>query len=99
VMFEHLLWMLENADPQPESLDELVDYYACWLLCWEPPRPARPAAAGAGSFSNLEAAARGGKSSCNSDVLSRGRVEEPLLQLMNDALCWLRWFDSIAISY
>ncbi|CAL5005912.1 unnamed protein product [Urochloa decumbens] len=28
VLFEHLLWMLENADPQPESLDELVDYYA-----------------------------------------------------------------------
>ncbi|MCE5165748.1 hypothetical protein HAX54_012020 [Datura stramonium] len=23
VLFEHLLWMLENADPQPESLDEL----------------------------------------------------------------------------
>ncbi|CAL4999150.1 unnamed protein product [Urochloa decumbens] len=29
VLFEHLLWMLENADPPPESLDELVDYYAC----------------------------------------------------------------------
>ncbi|XP_052165661.1 auxin-responsive protein SAUR76-like [Oryza glaberrima] len=29
VLFEHLLWMLENADPQPESLDELVEYYAC----------------------------------------------------------------------
>ncbi|XP_066353676.1 auxin-responsive protein SAUR76-like [Miscanthus floridulus] len=29
VLFEHLLWMLENADPQPESLNELVDYYAC----------------------------------------------------------------------
>ncbi|KAI8020214.1 Auxin-responsive protein SAUR76 [Camellia lanceoleosa] len=29
VLFEHLLWMLENADPQPESLDDLVDYYAC----------------------------------------------------------------------
>ncbi|XP_019174287.1 PREDICTED: uncharacterized protein LOC109169855 [Ipomoea nil] len=26
VLFEHLLWMLENADPQPESLDELVEY-------------------------------------------------------------------------
>ncbi|XP_019188324.1 PREDICTED: uncharacterized protein LOC109182629 [Ipomoea nil] len=25
VLFEHLLWMLENADPQPESLDELVE--------------------------------------------------------------------------
>lgn len=29
VLFEHLLWMLENADPQPESLDELVDFYSC----------------------------------------------------------------------
>ncbi|OIW19335.1 hypothetical protein TanjilG_03469 [Lupinus angustifolius] len=29
VLFEHLLWMLENTDPQPESLDELVDFYAC----------------------------------------------------------------------
>ncbi|KAJ9183711.1 hypothetical protein P3X46_007526 [Hevea brasiliensis] len=29
VLFEHLLWMLENADPQPESLDELVQFYAC----------------------------------------------------------------------
>ncbi|XP_061966347.1 auxin-responsive protein SAUR76 [Populus nigra] len=29
VLFEHLLWMLENADPQPESLDELVEFYAC----------------------------------------------------------------------
>ncbi|KAG0502045.1 hypothetical protein HPP92_002117 [Vanilla planifolia] len=29
VLFEHLLWMLENADPKPESLDELVDFYAC----------------------------------------------------------------------
>lgn len=29
VLFEHLLWMLENADPQPESLHELVDFYAC----------------------------------------------------------------------
>ncbi|KAM7459305.1 hypothetical protein LguiA_036299 [Lonicera macranthoides] len=29
VLFEHLLWMLENGDPQPESLDELVDFYAC----------------------------------------------------------------------
>ncbi|KAI3995875.1 hypothetical protein MKX01_039863 [Papaver californicum] len=29
VLFEHLLWMLQNADPQPESLDELVDFYAC----------------------------------------------------------------------
>ncbi|KAL2338823.1 hypothetical protein Fmac_013269 [Flemingia macrophylla] len=28
VLFEHLLWMLENADPQPESLNELVDFYA-----------------------------------------------------------------------
>ncbi|KAK9075932.1 hypothetical protein SSX86_004262 [Deinandra increscens subsp. villosa] len=29
VLFEHLLWMIENADPQPESLHELVDFYAC----------------------------------------------------------------------
>ncbi|CAL0325484.1 unnamed protein product [Lupinus luteus] len=29
VLFEHLLWMLHNADPQPESLDQLVDFYAC----------------------------------------------------------------------
>ncbi|XP_039127644.1 auxin-responsive protein SAUR76-like [Dioscorea cayenensis subsp. rotundata] len=29
VLFEHLLWMLENADPQPDTLDELVDFYAC----------------------------------------------------------------------
>ncbi|CAJ1975721.1 unnamed protein product [Sphenostylis stenocarpa] len=29
VLFEHLLWMLHNADPQPESLHELVDFYAC----------------------------------------------------------------------
>ncbi|XP_051149128.1 auxin-responsive protein SAUR76-like [Andrographis paniculata] len=28
VLFEHLLWMLENADPQPESLDELVEFYS-----------------------------------------------------------------------
>nr|GEY59668.1 auxin-responsive protein SAUR50-like [Tanacetum cinerariifolium] len=29
VLFEHLLWMLDNADPQPDSLDDLVDLYAC----------------------------------------------------------------------
>ncbi|WOL12456.1 hypothetical protein Cni_G21223 [Canna indica] len=29
VMFEHLLWMLENADPAPESIEELVQFYAC----------------------------------------------------------------------
>ncbi|XP_030448225.1 auxin-responsive protein SAUR78-like [Syzygium oleosum] len=29
VLFEHLLWMLENADPQPGSMDELVEFYAC----------------------------------------------------------------------
>ncbi|KAK7388304.1 hypothetical protein VNO78_23118 [Psophocarpus tetragonolobus] len=29
VLFEHLLWMLENADPQPESLNDLVDFYSC----------------------------------------------------------------------
>ncbi|CAA6659291.1 unnamed protein product [Spirodela intermedia] len=28
VLFDHLLWMIENADPQPESLDELVEFYA-----------------------------------------------------------------------
>ncbi|XP_073276034.1 auxin-responsive protein SAUR76-like [Primulina huaijiensis] len=29
VLFEHLLWMLENADPRSESLGELVEFYAC----------------------------------------------------------------------
>ncbi|KAE8676119.1 hypothetical protein F3Y22_tig00111633pilonHSYRG00120 [Hibiscus syriacus] len=29
VLFEHFLWMLENADPQPESLEELAEFYAC----------------------------------------------------------------------
>eukprot|EP01018_Ginkgo_biloba_P004509 Gb_37651 [translate_table: standard] len=32
VFFEHLLWMLKNADPemiQSDSLDELVDFYTC----------------------------------------------------------------------
>ncbi|XP_021911098.1 auxin-responsive protein SAUR72 [Carica papaya] len=29
VLFEHLLWMLENADPYTESLEELVEFYAC----------------------------------------------------------------------
>ncbi|XP_010535797.1 PREDICTED: uncharacterized protein LOC104810984 [Tarenaya hassleriana] len=30
VLFEHLLWMLENADEShPESLHELVEFYAC----------------------------------------------------------------------
>ncbi|KAK9715614.1 hypothetical protein RND81_06G177100 [Saponaria officinalis] len=29
VLFEHLLWMLENARPQSESLDELAEFYAC----------------------------------------------------------------------
>ncbi|XP_073047208.1 auxin-responsive protein SAUR76-like [Primulina eburnea] len=28
VLFEHLLWMLENADPRSESLGELVEFYA-----------------------------------------------------------------------
>lgn len=28
VLFEHLLWMLQNADPQPESMDELVEFYS-----------------------------------------------------------------------
>ncbi|KVI12227.1 auxin-responsive protein SAUR76 [Cynara cardunculus var. scolymus] len=29
VLFEHLLWMIENADPQPDALHELVEFYAC----------------------------------------------------------------------
>ncbi|KAK7281343.1 hypothetical protein RIF29_09235 [Crotalaria pallida] len=29
VLFEHLLWMIENADPKPESFDELAEFYAC----------------------------------------------------------------------
>ncbi|GER40948.1 SAUR-like auxin-responsive protein family [Striga asiatica] len=29
VLFEHLLWMLENADPQPDSPCELAKFYAC----------------------------------------------------------------------
>ncbi|CAE6112963.1 unnamed protein product [Arabidopsis arenosa] len=32
VLFEHLLWMLENADAdesRPESVHELVEFYAC----------------------------------------------------------------------
>ncbi|CAL9058910.1 auxin-responsive protein SAUR78-like [Musa acuminata AAA Group] len=29
VLFEHLLWMLVNADLQPDSVDELVEYYTC----------------------------------------------------------------------
>ncbi|XP_059316184.1 LOW QUALITY PROTEIN: auxin-responsive protein SAUR76-like [Lycium ferocissimum] len=29
VLFEYLLWMFDNADPQPESLDELVEFYSC----------------------------------------------------------------------
>lgn len=29
VLFEHLLWMLENGDPLPESTDELAEFYAC----------------------------------------------------------------------
>ncbi|KAJ4957557.1 hypothetical protein NE237_024668 [Protea cynaroides] len=30
VLFEHMLWMLENAEAlAPESLDELVQFYAC----------------------------------------------------------------------
>ncbi|XP_059641515.1 auxin-responsive protein SAUR78-like [Cornus florida] len=27
VLFDHLLWMLENADSQLESMDELVKFY------------------------------------------------------------------------
>ncbi|KAF8393679.1 hypothetical protein HHK36_021926 [Tetracentron sinense] len=29
VMFDHLLWMLQHADPLPESLDELIEFYTC----------------------------------------------------------------------
>lgn len=29
VLFEHLLWVLENADPQTDSLDDLVEFYTC----------------------------------------------------------------------
>ncbi|KAL6519233.1 hypothetical protein OROGR_018553 [Orobanche gracilis] len=29
VLFEHLLWMLDNADPHPESMSELAEFYAC----------------------------------------------------------------------
>ncbi|KAK9101601.1 hypothetical protein Scep_025031 [Stephania cephalantha] len=31
VLFEHLLWMLDNADapPHPDSLQELVEFYTC----------------------------------------------------------------------
>ncbi|GLJ39233.1 hypothetical protein SUGI_0800360 [Cryptomeria japonica] len=32
VLFDHLLWMLKNEDPllsQTDSLEELVDFYAC----------------------------------------------------------------------
>ncbi|KAI3414953.1 uncharacterized protein J3R85_015646 [Psidium guajava] len=28
VLFEHLLWMLENAESRPEPLDDLVEFYA-----------------------------------------------------------------------
>lgn len=29
VLFEHLLWMLENAEAQMGSMDELVEFYTC----------------------------------------------------------------------
>lgn len=29
LLFEHLLWMLENGEDENESVDELVEYYAC----------------------------------------------------------------------
>ncbi|PON45127.1 Small auxin-up RNA [Parasponia andersonii] len=29
VLFEHLLWMLDNAEAQLGSTDELVDFYTC----------------------------------------------------------------------
>ncbi|KAG9157400.1 hypothetical protein Leryth_010255 [Lithospermum erythrorhizon] len=28
VLFEHMIWMLQHVDSQPESLDELVEFYA-----------------------------------------------------------------------
>ncbi|CAL0327864.1 unnamed protein product [Lupinus luteus] len=28
VLFQHFLWMLENAHPKPESSDELLEFYA-----------------------------------------------------------------------
>ncbi|KAL6285323.1 hypothetical protein ACE6H2_009713 [Prunus campanulata] len=29
VLFEHLLWMLENSETQLGSMDELVEFYTC----------------------------------------------------------------------
>ncbi|KAF5732092.1 hypothetical protein HS088_TW18G00781 [Tripterygium wilfordii] len=29
VLFEHLLWMLENGGSQLGSMDELIDFYTC----------------------------------------------------------------------
>ncbi|KAJ7553313.1 hypothetical protein O6H91_06G092500 [Diphasiastrum complanatum] len=29
VLFDHLLWMLENDDAEADSVDELVEFYAC----------------------------------------------------------------------
>ena len=29
VLFEHLLWMLESAETQLGSMDELVEFYNC----------------------------------------------------------------------
>ncbi|XP_062087905.1 auxin-responsive protein SAUR78-like [Humulus lupulus] len=29
VLFEHLLWMLDNAEAQLGSMDELVEFYTC----------------------------------------------------------------------
>lgn len=29
VLFEHLLWMLENGGAEVESMDELVEFYSC----------------------------------------------------------------------
>ncbi|XP_020255205.1 uncharacterized protein LOC109832185 [Asparagus officinalis] len=29
VLFDHLLWMLENGEGENESVAELVEYYAC----------------------------------------------------------------------
>ncbi|XP_051150070.1 auxin-responsive protein SAUR76-like [Andrographis paniculata] len=29
VLFDHLWWMLDNSDPHPKLLDELVEFYLC----------------------------------------------------------------------
>ncbi|CAI9117600.1 OLC1v1019010C1 [Oldenlandia corymbosa var. corymbosa] len=29
VLFDHLIWILQNTDPKPQTLDELAKFYAC----------------------------------------------------------------------